>query len=506
MIVYLPPTGPKVCAYTAYNEISSVSWSESKTYPDLVTSYSNPFEQQWTESNIIQSLDPPDCPCYNCNCDQSIDQYDVREDLDPDDAVTVTFDEPSLTVTGTSESSDFSDNVTESIDLSDFINAPNITSNETTSLEILVKLVEGVSTLRQIEGEFFTCSDNDEDGFCAEFSDCNDTDPNSNPDGIEICDGNDNDCDGNVDENFFGSQFECILNKPCNNWNGSVCSGICSCSENGTNVSCAASILPGEQPEVCLNGLDDDCDGEVDEIWDIIEENGTEGCVWSCVEGAEKPCYKNIGYCLPGVRTCENGSWSECDRYRKPREEVCNMALNQLPRYADDDCDGTIDNVFGGTSIEETKCQCYDGRKPIPEICNGIDDDCDREIDEKSCRCSEGETKPCGNDQGICKPGIQYCVEGYWATNCTGGTRPSPEGEICYNNLDDNCNGKVDELCNTGFTCNNDIWDLNEEGVDCGGDCSFPCAYPVPWIIFAIAIIGFIAAFIILEMKGKIPA
>lgn len=505
-IVYLPPNGPMICAYTDYIEISTNPWTVDKTYPTNEASYSNPYSSQWAEDDLIQSLGPPDCPCSGCNCDQSASSYTVIEYQDPDNAITVSFDRPSLTITGTSSMADIDRNFTENIDLSEYANTPILTSNQTVSFEIVVKLVDGGATIMEESEQFFVCADLDGDGYCEEMGDCNDTDNRTSPDGSEICDYVDNDCDGDIDEDFYGSGFECVLNRPCNDWTDSICAGTCSCTENGTNVTCDAANLPGEHAEVCLNGLDDDCDGETDEMWNVVDEEGTEGCVWSCEEGAERPCFNNIGFCLPGKKLCINGSWTEgCIGFRAPREEVCNLVLNQIPRYADDDCDGIIDNVYGGNSVEETKCQCYDGGKPKPESCNGIDDDCDGETDEKICRCSTGETKPCGNDKGICKPGIQYCSDGFWATECTGEVGPDPRGELCYNGLDDNCNGVMDEGCNIGFTCSNDEWDMNEDGVDCGGDCPDPCSYPIPWIIFSVIIIGFIVTFIVLEMKGKIP-
>lgn len=98
-------------------------------------------------------------------------------------------------------------------------------------------------------------------GYVANSSDCNDADPNVNPDGAEICDGIDNDCDGNTDE------IEDLTPPLCDMQEG-VCSGAvktcggsqgwvpCTAAEYGTNY---------EEDEVSCDGLDNDCDGITDE-------------------------------------------------------------------------------------------------------------------------------------------------------------------------------------------------------------------------------------------------
>ncbi len=500
-VVYLPPNGPLACAYTDHKEDISDDWTKSRTSAGNSASYGDPYQKAWNQQELKSFLGYPAC-CSDCNCNQIVSQYTIEEYIDPDDAITVTFDEPTLTVTGTSTTQDLTDNQEHTIGLQDYVAVPVVQDSHI----LMVSLASGGEELDSDSHTFYVCDDADEDGYCEGGGDCNDTDPDVNPDQDEICDGKDNDCNGEVDEDFYGRDFECVIGEPCNDWTGSVCEGTCACTKDGTNVTCSATYMPGDLEERCLNGKDDDCDGEVDEMYDIINGTSTEGCVWRCDEGTTKPCSKNIGFCTSGERECIDGEWGPCKGARIPREETCNLALNQLPRYADDDCDGVIDNVFGGGSVEETKCGCFDGNKPKAEVCNGIDDDCDKEIDEMVCRCIQGETRFCGEDRGICKPGIQKCSQdGYWETECTGAVKPNPGGEICYNSLDDDCDGETDERCNTALTCKNEIWDLNEEGVDCGGDCSVACEYPLPWIILAFIVIGIIVTLIILEIKGKIP-
>jgi hypothetical protein len=59
--------------------------------------------------------------------------------------------------------------------------------------------------------------------------------------------------------------------------------------------------------------------------------------------------------------------------------------------------------------------------------------------------CKEGDRRVCGSDIGICESGRATCKEGNW-TGCEGSKGPEPK-EICYNNLDDDCNGETDENC-----------------------------------------------------------
>ena len=64
--------------------------------------------------------------------------------------------------------------------------------------------------------------------------------------------------------------------------------------------------------------------------------------------------------------------------------------------------------------------------------------------------CSEGESKPCGSNIGICEAGTQSCIGGEW-TECVDDVEP--ELESCDNGLDDDCDGLVDE-------CLDSLWPI----------------------------------------------
>lgn len=193
-------------------------------------------------------------------------------------------------------------------------------------------------------------------------------------------------------------------------------------------------IYPGA-PELC-DGLDNNCDGVIDNF----EE--------SCFEGT--PEQMGVGICLPGRRRCVEGQWGACAGQVLPEpEDLCGDGL-------DNDCDGRIDQGCDldrdGFTIEDGDC---DDNNPAvhpgaPEICNGIDDDCDGVIDELREPCYDGPGGTLG--VGRCAVGWRVCREGQFG-GCEG--QVLPEGELCGNGVDDNCDGRIDEGC--GEACDIDL-------------------------------------------------
>jgi MYXO-CTERM domain-containing protein len=181
-------------------------------------------------------------------------------------------------------------------------------------------------------------------------------------------------------------------------------------------VSIIASTVPPS--EVC-NGIDDNCNG-------LIDEGVSNMCTVAMPNNPNDPD-NLLG---TAARHCAI--------------ETCNCI--------DDDCDGTVDEGFPPNACGQP-CGCA----LPPERCDGLDNDCDGDIDEgfmvgASCM---------NNGVGICaRGGILACRADGSGTFCDAPTVP-PQTEVC-NNLDDDCDGMIDEgtlpgvgeICGTGLgTC-----------------------------------------------------
>jgi hypothetical protein len=254
------------------------------------------------------------------------------------------------------------------------------------------------------EEEICDYKDNDCDGQVDEgqLNDCMECGPLP----AEVCDGLDNDCNGLTDEDLI---------QPC----GTACGEGYEVCQNGNWISCNA---PPVFQEIC-DGLDNDCDGSIDEELECICTIQDVGALFPC---QESPLLCGQGYktcaCLdPGCQTIVTtecyaichwmtdppGSDSGCD-------SLVGMALSkEACNNFDDDCNQLIDeDLFQGcyTGPEgtlyvgicepgEMTCEtgawgnysdvtdtfssgfCKDEVTPQPEICNGVDDDCDGETD-----------------------------------------------------------------------------------------------------------------------------
>jgi len=249
-----------------------------------------------------------------------------------------------------------------------------------------------------------------------------------------------------------GTTRACVTNLP-----GVCAPGQQTCSDTGTWGACVQTVQ--SSPEVCDDGLDNDCDGLID--------TADPDC-WECTPGTFGTCLTaSPGVCAQGQKICSaTGFWGPCQQIFQPMPEVCNDGL-------DNDCDGLVDAADpdcwdctpgatlgcatgrpGVCSQGKETCSatgawgpCQQLVQPSPEVCNdGLDNDCDGLVDaaDPDCwECTPGKTQGCAtNKLGACARGQQTCgAKGAWGC-CAQTVQPTKED--CDDGIDNDCDGLVD--------------------------------------------------------------
>ncbi len=215
-------------------------------------------------------------------------------------------------------------------------------------------------------------TDTDGDGV-PDALDCDRLDPTINPDAVEVCDGVDNDCDGEIDEDAEGGGTTWYLDADQDGF-GDPDTAVDSCTppgddyvDNGDDCDDADPDVNPDAVEDCTDGIDNNCNGEVDEA---VDGDGD------------------------GHTTCD-GDCDDTDPEISPdAEEICDGI--------DQNCDGVVDDGFDDVD-EDGVAVCLDCDDTNPaifpgnlEICDDLDNNCDVLIDNGIDVDEDGFANNCG--------------------------------------------------------------------------------------------------------------
>lgn len=242
---------------------------------------------------------------------------------------------------------------------------------------------------------------------------------------IELCDGDDNDCDGEIDEDFsLGAECTVGIGE-CKR------SGTITCTMLGLGTQC--SVIPGFPSLEQCDHLDNDCDGVEDENFDLRDspcEVGIGGCkrsgYWDCSsDGLELECKASPG--LPTNELCGNGTDDNCDG--EVDEGYFDLGQSCVSGLGECAQNGALVCSFDGLS---TVCDAIVG-VPSNEVCDGLDNDCNGQIDGFLEECSSP-----------CNTGFRFCIDGSW-TACSA---KNPDfSDVCGDQIDNDCDGEIDNGC-----------------------------------------------------------
>ena len=207
-------------------------------------------------------------------------------------------------------------------------------------------------------------------GYVDNDEDCDDDEASSNPDASERCDGADNDCDGEVDEDALDAE-DWYPDEDGDGYGDSSATAETSCMEvsglvsNGSDCDDDDADISPDATEIC-DGVDNDCNDEIDDAEDAttwyrdFDEDG-----YGDDDTSTDSCDNPDGY------VAENGDCNDADETihpdaDEPCDEIDNNSNDEIDElgattyYVDSDGDG-----YGDDDTAEEACGEMDGTPPL---------------------------------------------------------------------------------------------------------------------------------------------
>ncbi len=215
------------------------------------------------------------------------------------------------------------------------------------------------------------CIDGDNDGYGSPASndcthdalDCDDNDGAIHPGATEVCNGADDDCDGNTDD----GEISCGVG---------ACQVTADACAGGTDNTCTPLTPPETSETTCDDGIDNDCDGTADDQdldCQTCEDGDSDGYGQYCELGSD--CDDSNADINPGATEICDGLDNDCDDATDEDDVCADCVDNDSDGY-----DAVSANCPTGNDCDDSDADINPGQVENPF--NHIDDDCDDVVDE----------------------------------------------------------------------------------------------------------------------------
>ena len=317
-------------------------------------------------------------------------------------------------------------------------------------------------------------------GYTTDDTDCDDTDAAISPDGEEVCDEVDNDCDSTTDEDDAADASTWYSDSDSDGYGNPDAIAV-SCTQPADHVASA-----------------DDCDDTNSDINPSVDE--------VCGDPADYNCDGASGYA-----DSDGDGWAACVDCLDTNSDINPDAAERCDGE-DNDCDGDIDepdaedaetyyadtdgDSYGDPKLTAVGCaapsgyvdnmaDCDDTDAAISpdgeEVCDEVDNDCSGDIDDSPVDIQQYYADADSDGYGDADSSTESCdvPSGYTTddTDCddTDAT-VSPDGEEVCDEVDNDCDGTTDE----DDAADASTWHADSDGDGFGDADSTTAACDVP--------------------------